>query len=791
MNEIGKYGRVLITSMFKRDTRIPIQTEDEYMKKLKIMNSNQGGLCEIVGLEDFKVKPYFDIDFKDVNNKGFDEKIIYNIIEDIQKIHNRDVFIATREPRYCEVRIDGKYVDVMKYSFRLYQDGTQITYYNIPIVFKDVFDKYDIIDKGVYDRNRSLLAPFSNKKRNEVVPELKVIKGNIFDCCATYIKEDYVDLDEVFKSTINKAKAIEPKLTYKKITDEEDDDGFSDKEKYNYDFILEIINKLKSFRAEKYDTWKDVCFSIMGCCKRSGLSKKLCIDLIHHFSKLSHSNYEDDKVQEWIDENYERQLKAEKTYGYRQLLHFYLKEDDPEYYDNKYNKTYENVKKELEKELIKCENNYCFIQLNHNRDEINDEPFFILTSSQLTHKYCDKFFINVPVKKGNKTIYKKDAIIDYWMKDENKRRCLNLCFKPYQLPNDLNEKHFNLFRGFRASKLPICKDYSKIEKILFHIENVICNGDEYSYNWFLKYMRAVLKGKRTDVMIMIKGLEGCGKNMFINMFAYGIIGKEYAVSTSIPEKQFFGQFNSSLQSRCLAVVNEGRNGLRECIDRIKDFITEDSISIEKKGKDPIILDNFTNFIGDTNNWNILKISPTDRRFVWLECNNQFVGNKEYFDALADACEDDEALSALYHYLIEEVSCEDIDFQKTRPITTVYKKLQRVNLDNPIKFLINLYDNNITYHKYKGEEFKVYTVSDLYEKYKSYCSTNKYEILSLDQFESKITEKDTNGIKKGLYQRRKVFRFYKKDFEEYIKHFNQLEDLEDMTSYINRCDFVDD
>ena len=115
------------------------------------------------------------------------------------------------------------------------------------------------------------------------------------------------------------------------------------------------------------------------------------------------------------------------------------------------------------------------------------------------------------------------------------------------------------------------------------------------------------------------------------MLAYGIIGKEYSIASSIPEKQFFGQFNSGLQNRVLAIINEGQNGMRDCIDRIKDFITEDTISIERKGKDPIILDNTTNFIGDTNNWNILNISPTDRRFVWLECSNEYVGNKEYFD----------------------------------------------------------------------------------------------------------------------------------------------------------------
>ena len=89
----------------------------------------------------------------------------------------------------------------------------------------------------------------------------------------------------------------------------------------------------------------------------------------------------------------------------------------------------------------------------------------------------------------------------------------------------------------------------------------------------------------------------------------------------------------------------------EFYNKVISKIFFDYLSIERKDNDPIILDNFTNFIGDIDNWNILKISSTDRRFVWFECNNQFVGNKEYFDALADTCEDDETLSSLTRRLV--------------------------------------------------------------------------------------------------------------------------------------------
>jgi len=771
MEKIFNNVRIYESVKSNRDNLLYIDNELAIYNLLKF---DKKGIVELVGAPNQKVKPFFDLDQKctDINLNSF--------INDLNQIFpNKTIKSCKRRPRLEK----GK----MKFSYRVYVSAVMISSSNIKQLIIDykLKDKYDAIDLSVYDSNKCLHIPNTKYKLDRrtdnfcEVPKLELMDdANLFECCASYIEEHFEDWDLKMKKIV----IDEPKINYKQLIDD-DDDEFNCKDKYNYDFILEIINNLNPDRAKEYNDWKDVVFSIIGAAKRSNLKKRPIQELVHHFSKI-HSNYNEDSVDEWLDINLKKQLEKDKTYGYRQLIHTYLKEDNPKFYETKYNKDYDSVKKKLETTLIKCVNDGCFIQLNNDRDEINSQPFFILSKEQLNHKYCDCYKYSKKIQKGKNISYVDTPIIYDWIIDENKKKCLNLCFKPYKLSNDLNEKHFNLFRGFRASKLPICKDYEKCKNILFHLNNVICNNDEYIYKWMLQYLKALLNGKRTEVMIMIKGLEGCGKNIFINMFAYGIIGKEYSVSTSMPEKQFFGQFNSSLQNRCLAIINEGRNGLRDCIDRIKDFITEETISIERKGKEPIILDNYCNVIGDTNNWNILNISATDRRFVWLECNNEYIGNKEYFDILADDCKNDECLSAFYHYIIEEVECCDIDFQKTRPITAVYKKLQRINLPNPIKFLINLFDNKIEYHKYKGDEFYVIKCNILYEQYKQYCSNNKYEIFTKDQFECKITEKEDNGIKKGLYRNFKVFRIYKQLFEKYVKIYNDLEYLDDFTE---ECD----
>jgi hypothetical protein len=62
----------------------------------------------------------------------------------------------------------------MKYSFRLYLKA-RISYANIPVVFEKVFDKYDIIDKSVYNRNRILLA--DNKEIKPFSEEWAKLRG--------------------------------------------------------------------------------------------------------------------------------------------------------------------------------------------------------------------------------------------------------------------------------------------------------------------------------------------------------------------------------------------------------------------------------------------------------------------------------------------------------------------------------------------------------------------------------------------------------------------------------------
>ena len=307
------FGRVLISSIFNRDTRVPVKTEADYMKQFELKNKKQGGLCEIVGLDEYQVKPYFDVDGK----IDFTDDIIDNINTDIQKVYNNDIYISKREPR----NENG----VMKYSYRLYLKA-RINYKNIPILFKEVFDKYKAIDNSVYDPKRILFVPLSDRKKNLDVPVLTNIKGSIFDCCATYIQEDYEDLDTLV------VKDIEPKnqspvddlLT--KINKMLFDDETSTNDcKFNFN---EIMTKLSKKRASVYKDWFYICVSLINLFHRKIITRGQIYDLFDLFSSKA-DNYNADSVSKVIDTHISRF--DGKGYGIKYILDC-LKNDDVEYY---------------------------------------------------------------------------------------------------------------------------------------------------------------------------------------------------------------------------------------------------------------------------------------------------------------------------------------------------------------------------------------------------------------------------------------------------------------------------
>ena len=492
--EMSNFGRVLTTCIYDKKenglSKIPVYSEKEYLEEFDKRNK-KGGFCEIVGLKEFQVKPYLDIDPKG----EFDYSIIDDIKADIHEIISQytdepiEIYEQQREPR----EENGK----IKHSIRLYLKA-RISYNNIPILFKDLFDKYDILDKGIYNPNRRLFLPLSDKKRDFQVPALMVKYGSILDCCATYILEDYINLDEYVPKEEEKPKF---KLELFDVIETTYDGSLN---------FTEIMTKLSKARATDYGDWFNVIVSLINLFYRKIISKGQVYDLADLFSSKA-DNYDADGVYKVIDTNLPRF--NGKGYGIKYLLEC-LKVDNIEYY-----------KQITKKDLIIAGANddigACEIVVNHYRDVliickgvlyVNDDDIWVNNEREVDKLLIDmigkldimfygadgkrKYYYNKSIKhikdcivciKANKAII-NDKFYDNMMKNNKYFLPFNdgiYSFKDKKLfqYSDLPNVHFT-YKIKRNFPKFVQKDYDDlINKV---IAPIYPNEDERLYNAHIK-----------------------------------------------------------------------------------------------------------------------------------------------------------------------------------------------------------------------------------------------------------------------------------------------------------------
>jgi hypothetical protein len=80
------------------------------------------------------------------------------------------------------------------------------------------------------------------------------VNGSIFDNCATYIKEDYIDLD----LKTEKKKDLKEEIKFNDDLCDNTETSYDGKFNFN-----EIISKLSKERATNYNDWFYVCVSLI------------------------------------------------------------------------------------------------------------------------------------------------------------------------------------------------------------------------------------------------------------------------------------------------------------------------------------------------------------------------------------------------------------------------------------------------------------------------------------------------------------------------------------------------
>lgn len=226
-------------------------------------------------------------------------------------------------------------------------------------------------------------------------------------------------------------------------------------------------------------------------------------------------------------------------------------------------------------------------------------------------------------------------VADEFLQDPERITFLGTQFEPNA--NNADHKKYNTFNGFPVA--PVVGDWSLMKA---HIRDNLSakNGanseeDEFLFNYFMTWCADIMQnpGKKMGSSIAIVGEQGVGKSKFFDWLRKAL--GDYSIKVA-SRKHLIGNFNSHLDSKLLLVAEEAFwSGDKEAAGVLKDLITSETYTVEKKGVDVVERPNYLRFAFVTNNdWAI----PTDdnadaRRFLVLRVGNAQKQNTAYFRAI--------------------------------------------------------------------------------------------------------------------------------------------------------------
>ncbi|GET57267.1 poxvirus D5 protein [Rhizophagus irregularis DAOM 181602=DAOM 197198] len=261
-------------------------------------------------------------------------------------------------------------------------------------------------------------------------------------------------------------------------------------------------------------------------------------------------------------------------------------------------------------------------------------------------------------------------------------------FMPYP-PNapKYNPEFFNLFLGFRAQPAERIKP-NLVNPIIRHVHEVWCAEDKQLTIYILNWLAFLIQNpdKKPGTAIIMRSPPRCGKNILTDFIGERILGRENFLSTTRLE-DVMGRFNAAVRAKKLIILNECDMSGKEwhgANNRLKSLITEPYISIEEKGIDVKVIDDFAGYMILSNHAMPIRIEMGDERFVALNVLAKYKGNREYFSSLVKVLENLDTVSSFMSYLLSR----DLTGFNPRsiPDTQMKRELIEASIPNPQRFI---------------------------------------------------------------------------------------------------------
>lgn len=300
-------------------------------------------------------------------------------------------------------------------------------------------------------------------------------------------------------------------------------------------------------------------------------------------------------------------------------------------------------------------------------------------------------------------------------------------------------------------------DMAIVDVWLNHMKEVICDGDEALFNYLLRWFAHILAKPRvkTGVVPLVKSAPGCGKNVFVTVFTDYILNSNLTIVTSDAEK-IASRFNGIAEGKIFLCLDEAVDSWNRALNnKMKNFITEPTRTIEKKGLESYTVSDYSNYMYTTNNDFASIIEEGDRRYVCIRANSKYKGNSKYFDNFVSKLHNIDAGRHLFHYLLS-LDLSNFDVRKI-PQTDYKRELAFKQASSAVEFLIALRqrilvdantedsasinsDDGFGFSDFsEWIEYKKVPSSELYRIYVDWCESARAKILSQKSFSSSLRD----------------------------------------------------
>lgn len=180
------------------------------------------------------------------------------------------------------------------------------------------------------------------------------------------------------------------------------------------------------------------------------------------------------------------------------------------------------------------------------------------------------------------------------------------------------------------------------------IDEVVANGDPVVATYLLDFLAHMLQHpeEKPKVMLVLMGGQGTGKGTFSRILQ-SIWSRTTLITNQIDNVT--GKFNSVLERKFVVWLDEALFAKNfEATEALKSFVSEPTISIHAKHKEPRNTFSCHRFFAATNASHFARTEVDDRRFVYLPVSSRHRGNGAYWNTLNRALASPELPALVYH-----------------------------------------------------------------------------------------------------------------------------------------------